>query len=122
MNGASPKTSAPSRITSITDHQSAYNQFQKDLERWVNRLPKGALALKLGHKAEEAIKNAVASVSLRHNPEQIEGDGRGGYGSSLIFEEMGPALPWAIDGHNLPLLISFVGVAKTCDTPSCCMS
>ena len=94
-----------------------YNQFQKDLERWVNRLPKGALALKLGHKAEEAIKNAVASVSLRHNPEQIEGDGRGGYGSSLIFEEMGLRYLGPIDGHNLPLLISSLEFAKTCDYP-----
>src|SRR5580692_2597574 len=91
-----------------------YNQFQKDLERWVNRLPKGALALKLGHKAEEAIKNAVASVSLRHNPEQVEGDGRGGYGSSMIFEEMGLRYLGPIDGHNLPLLISSLEFAKTC--------
>ena len=30
-----------------------YNQLQKDLERLMKRLPKGELAIKLGHKAEE---------------------------------------------------------------------
>src|ERR1700723_2661400 len=30
-----------------------YNRFQKDLERWVKRMPKGELVAKLGHKAEE---------------------------------------------------------------------
>ncbi len=94
-----------------------YNQFQKDLEKWVNRLPKGALALKLGHKAEEAIKNAVASASLTHNPTQPENDGRGGYGSSLIFEEMGLRYLGPIDGHNLPMLISALEFAKSCDYP-----
>ncbi|MDB6129702.1 MAG: dxs, partial [Verrucomicrobiales bacterium] len=31
-----------------------YNQLQKDLEKWVKKMPKGDIALKLGHKAEEA--------------------------------------------------------------------
>src|ERR1022692_2698011 len=31
-----------------------YNQLQKDLEKWVTRMPKGRLAVRLGHKAEEA--------------------------------------------------------------------
>src|ERR1700733_5158181 len=35
-----------------------YNQFQRDVERLVKRMPKGSLAIKLGHKAEEAIKSA----------------------------------------------------------------
>ena len=97
-----------------------YNHFQKEVERWLNRLPKGALALKLGHKAEEALKSAVATMTLRQNPGQPEGadfDGRGGYGSSLIFEEMGLRYLGPIDGHNLPLLISSLEYAKQCDYP-----
>src|SRR5271157_601160 len=40
-----------------------YNQLQKDLERWVKRMPKGNLAVRLGHKAEEAIKGVFAEVA-----------------------------------------------------------
>src|SRR5216110_2142970 len=65
-----------------------YNQLQKDIERWLRRMPKGELAIALGHKAEEAIKGAVTEVALRQSPSSIDSDGRGGYGSSLIFEEM----------------------------------
>src|ERR1700729_1142847 len=35
-----------------------YNRLQRDVERLVKRMPKGALALRLGHKAEEALKSA----------------------------------------------------------------
>ena len=42
-----------------------YNQLQKDLERLMKRMPKGELAIKLGHKAEELIKGAVAEAALR---------------------------------------------------------
>ncbi len=66
-----------------------YNRVQKDLERWVKRMPKGELAIKLGHKAEEILKSVLAGASLEQNPEQAQSDGRGGYGNSLIFEEMG---------------------------------
>src|SRR5215213_2722602 len=31
-----------------------YNQLQKDFAGWLKRIPKGELAIKLGHKAEEA--------------------------------------------------------------------
>src|SRR5262249_15936426 len=31
-----------------------YNQLQKEVERWLRRMPKGELAIALGHKAEEA--------------------------------------------------------------------
>src|ERR1700685_147826 len=44
-----------------------YNRLQKDFERLVKRMPKGDLALKLGHKAEEAIKSAVSEIALRQN-------------------------------------------------------
>jgi 1-deoxy-D-xylulose-5-phosphate synthase len=47
----------------------------------------------------------------------MEIDGRGGYGSSLIFEEMGLRYLGPIDGHNLPLLISTLEFAKSCDQP-----
>jgi len=66
-----------------------YNRLQKDFERWMRRMPKGRFALMLGHKAEEALKGAVTEVALEQNPAHVESDGRGGFGSSLIFEEMG---------------------------------
>ena len=93
----------------------SYNKLQKDFERWMKRLPKGELALRLGHKAEEAIKGAVSEVSLEHTT--TEGDGRGGFGSSLIFEEMGLKYLGPIDGHDLPLLISVLEFAKNYDSP-----
>src|SRR5216110_3616420 len=64
-----------------------YNRLQKDLERWVKKMPKGDIALKLGHKAEEALKGAVTEVALEQNKGTDQTDGRGGFGSSLIFEE-----------------------------------
>lgn len=94
-----------------------YNRVQKDLQRWVRRVPKGELALKLGHKAEEILKGVLAGVSLEPNREQPEGDGRGGYGNSLLFEEMGLRYLGPIDGHDLPLLISSLEFAKASDLP-----
>ena len=94
-----------------------YNRVQKDLERWVKRMPKGELAIKIGHKAEEILKSVVAGASLAQNPEQAESDGRGGRGSSLIFEEMGLRYLGPIDGHNLPLLISSLEYAKVSELP-----
>jgi 1-deoxy-D-xylulose-5-phosphate synthase len=83
----------------------------------VRRLPKGELALRLAHKAEEGFKGALTDVGLRPSPSALEADGRGGFGSSLIFEEMGLRYLGPIDGHNLPLLISTLEFAKTCDHP-----
>jgi 1-deoxy-D-xylulose-5-phosphate synthase len=94
-----------------------YNRVQKDLERWVKRMPKGELAIKLGHKAEEILKSVVAGASLEQNPEQPEADGRGGYGNSLIFEEMGLRYLGPIDGHDLPLLISSLEYARASELP-----
>lgn len=94
-----------------------YNQLRKDFEKWIKRMPKGEIATKLGHKAEEALKGAVSEVSLEHNPSQIGSDGRGGFGSSLIFEEMGLRYLGPIDGHDLPLLITSLEYAKTCEVP-----
>ncbi len=95
----------------------SYNRLQRDFEKWVRRIPKGDLALMLGHKAEEAIKSIIAGVSLKHSDQQMDADGRGGYGSSLIFEEMGLRYFGPIDGHNLPLLISTLEYARSCDRP-----
>jgi 1-deoxy-D-xylulose-5-phosphate synthase len=98
-----------------------YNQFQKELQKWLKKTP-GQVASKLGHKAGEAIKAAVAGLTLEqnrweHNLGTPESDGRGGYGSSMIFEEMGLRYLGPIDGHNLPLLISSLEFAKSCDDP-----
>ncbi len=94
-----------------------YNRFQKDFERWMKKFgSKGEIALKLGQKAEEAIKGAM-QVGLRPSEDGMESDGRGGYGSSLIFEEMGLRYFGPIDGHDLPLLINVLEFAKTCDMP-----
>lgn len=94
-----------------------YNQLQKDFGGWIKRIPKGELALKLGHKAEEAIKGAVSEVALKPSTASIGSDGRGGHGSSLIFEEMGLRYLGPIDGHDLPLLISVLEYAKSVNFP-----
>src|SRR6201996_8489876 len=94
-----------------------YNRLQKDFERWMRKMPKGDLALKLGHKAEEAFKGAVNEVALQQNPSSVDSDGRGGFGSSLIFEEMGLRYLGPIDGHDLPLLMTSLEFAKVCDQP-----
>src|SRR5204863_1895534 len=75
-------------LNKLITHPS-YNKLAKDFERFIRRLPKGELALTLAHKAEEGFKGALTEVSLRPNPTAIDSDGRGGYGNSLIFEEMG---------------------------------
>ena len=103
-------------LNQLITHPS-YNKLARDFERFVRRLPKGELALKLAHKAEEGFKGALTDVGLQPSPSGMEADGRGGYGSSLIFEEMGLRYLGPIDGHNLPLLISTLEFAKTCDQP-----
>src|SRR5579864_8296212 len=42
-----------------------YNQLAGDFVRFVRRLPKGELALKLAHKAEEGFKGALTEVGLK---------------------------------------------------------
>ena len=105
-----------SYLNKLITHPS-YNKLAKDFERFLRRLPKGEVALKLAHKAEEGFKGALTEVGLRPSPSPLEADGRGGYGSSLIFEEMGLRYLGPIDGHDLPLLISTLEFAKTCDHP-----
>ena len=95
----------------------SYNKLSRDFESFVRRLPKGDLALKLAHKAEEGFKGALTGVSLKQNVATVEADGRGGHGSPVLFEEMGLRYLGPIDGHNLPLLISTLEFAKQCDHP-----
>jgi 1-deoxy-D-xylulose-5-phosphate synthase len=95
----------------------SYNKLARDFEKFVSKLPKGDLALKLAHKAEEGFKGAISQVSLRQRENPLEADGRGGFGSAILFEEMGLRYLGPIDGHDLPLLISTLEFAKTCDHP-----
>lgn len=94
-----------------------YNKLSKDFQNFLRRLPKGNLALRLAHKAEEGFKGAL-SVGMRQKPETVIGtDGRGGFGNPILFEEMGMRYLGPIDGHDLPLLVSTLEFAKTCDHP-----
>jgi len=96
----------------------SYNKLSKDFEHFVRRLPKGELALKLAHRAEGGLKGALTGVGLKPNTNLVDSaDGRGGHGSPVLFEEMGMRYLGPIDGHDLPLLISTLEFAKTCDHP-----
>ena len=105
-----------SYLNKLITHPS-YNKLARDFERFVRRLPKGEVALNLAHKAEEGFKGALTEVGLQPTQQTALSDGRGGYGSSLIFEEMGLRYLGPIDGHDLPLLISTLEFAKKCDHP-----
>src|SRR5688572_26192285 len=94
-----------------------YNRLQKDFERILRRMPKGELALMLAQKAEEGFKNALSEVALQPSTAGIDQDGRGGYGSSILFEEMGMRYLGPIDGHDLNLMIEVLEFAKNCDRP-----
>ena len=94
-----------------------YNKLHKDFATWLKKFPRAELVRTLGHKAEEMLKGAVSEVALEHTPASIDADGRGGFGSSLIFEEFGLRYLGPIDGHDLPLLIKTLEFAKTCDHP-----
>ena len=105
-----------SYLNKLITHPS-YNRLQRDFQKLLKRLPKGELALKLGHKAEEVLKGTVSNLVLEESSSKGEVDGRGGFGSSLIFEEMGLRYLGPIDCHNLPMLIAALEYAKTCDQP-----
>ena len=94
-----------------------YNQLAKDFQTFIRRLPKGELAIKLAHKAEEGFKGALNEVGMQQTGALVDADGRGGHGSPVLFEEMGVRYLGPIDGHDLPLLISTLEFAKTCDHP-----
>src|SRR5678816_929441 len=56
-----------SYLNKLITHPS-YNKLAKDFERFIRRLPKGEIALKLAHKAEEGFKGALTEVGLEPNP------------------------------------------------------
>src|SRR6267154_2298520 len=96
----------------------SYNKLSKDFENFIRKLPKGNLALRLAHMAEEGVKGAISEVGMRQKSEvAFSADGRGGFGNPVLFEELGIRYLGPIDGHNLPLLISTLEFAKTCDHP-----
>src|SRR5438477_8977726 len=103
-------------LNKLITHPS-YNRLHRDFERLMKLLPKGELALKLAHKAEEGFKGAVTEVTLRPADSRLGADGGGGFGDSVIFEEMGLRYIGPIDGHNLPLLINVLEYAKTSGLP-----
>src|SRR5579862_798942 len=103
-------------LSRLIAHPS-YNKLAKDFQSFLRRLPKGELALKLAHKAEEGFKGAITDVGLSKSGSAIDSDGRGGFGSPVLFEEMGVRYLGPIDGHDLPLLISTLEFAKTSDHP-----
>ena len=94
-----------------------YNRFQKDFASWLRRLPKGEKLSQFGHKAEEAVKGVVGNLTLQPARPPVPADGRGGFGSSLIFEEFGLRYLGPIDGHDLPLLLSTLEFAKRSEEP-----
>ncbi|MCS7337867.1 MAG: 1-deoxy-D-xylulose-5-phosphate synthase [Verrucomicrobiae bacterium] len=96
-----------------------YNRLQKDFKRLLRHLPKGEIALMLARQVEEGFKRAMAGVSLEltRTVAPPEADGRGGYGNSIIFEELGLRYLGPIDGHDLPMLIHFLEFAKNYDRP-----
>lgn len=94
-----------------------YNRLAKDFNSWLKRLPKGELVAMMGAKTEEALKGIAGALALEPAHGQLDGDGRGGHGSALLFEEFGLRYLGPIDGHNIPLLISTLEFAKTCSEP-----
>ncbi len=103
-------------LNKLITHPS-YSRLQRDFEKLLKRLPKGELAVKLGHRAEEILKGTVSDLVLKESEKEEDHDGRGGFGNSLIFEEMGLRYLGPLDGHDLPLLIGALEYAKTCDQP-----
>ena len=103
-------------LNKLITHPS-YSRLQRDFGRLLKRLPKGELAVKLKHRAEELLKGTVSDLVLRESADKDEDDGRGGFGNSLIFEEMGLRYLGPLDGHDLPVLIAALDYAKSCDRP-----
>src|SRR6185369_5247426 len=79
--------------------------------------PKGEFGAAPAHKAGEGGKGALSVWVHPKHEVAIDADGRGGFGNPVLFEEMGMRYLGPIDGHNLPLLISTLEFARTCDHP-----
>ncbi len=93
-----------------------YNRLHDDMASLVKKLPKGDFAVRLGSRAEGALKAEVAESTLSHEPPVLS-DGRGGTASSVLFEELGIRYIGPLDGHNLPLMIKSLEYAKNCEYP-----
>src|SRR5436305_5947134 len=65
-------------LNKLITHPS-YNKLAKDFQGFLRRLPKGELALKLAHKAEEGFKGAINDVGLSKTGSAIDSDGHGGF-------------------------------------------
>ena len=81
-----------SYLNKLITHPS-YNKLARDFERFIRRLPKGEVALRLAHKAEEGFKGALTDVGLQPSAK------RGGVGWARGLREQpdfrgdGAALP-----------------------------
>jgi 1-deoxy-D-xylulose-5-phosphate synthase len=93
-----------------------YNRLHDDMASLVKKLPKGDFAVRLGSRAEGALKAEVAESTLSHEPPVLS-DGRGGTASSVLFEELGIRYMGPLDGHNLPLMIKSLEYAQNCEHP-----
>lgn len=74
-----------------------YNRIRHELEELVERMPKGARLVRLGHKVEESLKGLLVP--------------------GLLFEELGFRYVGPIDGHNLNELVSTLKAVKRLDGP-----
>ncbi|MFT4691589.1 MAG: 1-deoxy-D-xylulose-5-phosphate synthase [Limisphaerales bacterium] len=103
-------------LTKISTHP-AYNRLHQEASDLIGKLPMGDMALKIGQKAEEAVRGALNAVGLEKNEPTSEDDGRGGRGNSILFEEFGLKYIGPIDGHNLPDLVKVLEFARDHDGP-----
>jgi 1-deoxy-D-xylulose-5-phosphate synthase len=91
-------------LNKLIRHPSLQQAVPKDSKRFLKRCPRASSPLKLAHKAEEGDQRRVVTKSACERTIPLDGcEGRGGFGSSLIFEELGVRYLGPIDGHNLPL-------------------
>jgi len=94
-----------------------YNRLHRDFHSLLKKLPKGELALMLAQQVEESFKRALTGATLRPTTQELETDGRGGTGNSVIFEEFGLRYLGPADGHDIEVLINLLEFAKNYDQP-----
>ena len=94
-----------------------YNKLAKDFENFVRRLPKGESRSSSRTRPRKVSRARSAKSGCTRKTKSRSADGRGGFGNPVLFEEIGIRYLGPIDGHNLPLLISTLEFAKTCDHP-----
>ena len=52
----------------------SYNKIAHDLQHFLEKIPTGKLAVRLGLKGQEAIKGTVTQVALEHNEDTLDAD------------------------------------------------